>query len=221
MSGHDTQGTWTQALLSVHDLPRKEEIPAGQVAVNKNGFRLDPYLAPSSPETLSRLKAQVGRQRVCNSFHLNGACESGEACVYDHGPLDDECREALESLARTLPCGKRGACRNAACTCGHVCQNLDCRQRGGKAHCKLPAQSHGEAMAVARYVPASNGTPTHRQPSSCAASAAGSLFGEDDDMLVMSPTLSARDVADDALSSGRSKGGLLDGDSSDESASAT
>ncbi|KAH8905701.1 hypothetical protein BR93DRAFT_959417 [Coniochaeta sp. PMI_546] len=135
-------------------LPRKEDIPEGHIAVNKNNFRLDPYIAPSSPEAANELRARISRQRICNNFHLNnGACDGH--CGFDHSPLEPELKRALESLARSQPCPKRGACRKASCTYGHICQTPDCRHRGGKAFCKLPYSSHSEDLAVAAYVPVS------------------------------------------------------------------
>jgi hypothetical protein len=97
------------------------------------------------------LKARINRQRICNNFHLNGSCDG--QCGFDHSPLDPELKRALESLARSQPCPKRGACRKANCTYGHICQTPDCRHRGGKAFCKLPYASHSEDLAVAAYVP--------------------------------------------------------------------
>lgn len=177
---HDTHATGSPARLDVHELPKKGEIPEGQVAVNKNGFRLDPYIPPSGLETLSRLKAHTSRQRVCNNFHLNGFCESGDHCIYDHGPIEEAFKQALESLARSMPCSKRGTCRNATCTCGHVCQNLDCIHRGGKAYCRLSSQSHAEDWTVARFVPATCSQPQTRQLSSLRCSPAASTIDGDD-----------------------------------------
>jgi hypothetical protein len=132
-------------------LPKKEDVPEGHIAVNRNSFRLDPYIPPPSPEAAMELRARINRQRICNNFHLNGSCDG--QCGFDHSPLDPELKRALESLARSQPCPKRGACRKANCTYGHICQTPDCRHRGGKAFCKLPYASHSEDLAVAAYVP--------------------------------------------------------------------
>ncbi|KAG7294126.1 hypothetical protein NEMBOFW57_004190 [Staphylotrichum longicolle] len=149
-------------------LPQKDDIPPGCVAVNDNNYRLDPYLPPINPDVMSRLKARVDKRRVCNSFHLQGSCDAGDRCEYDHEPLEPEFLPALESLARSQPCPRRGACRLEGCTHGHICQNSECKHRGGKVYCKLPYLSHLEAPAVARYVPSvpkqgrkpSSGTPS-------------------------------------------------------------
>ncbi|AEO68290.1 d4bad0f5-b61c-42d7-94dc-d939106025be [Thermothielavioides terrestris] len=125
-------------------LPAKWEIPLGCVAVNKNNYRLDPRLAPVSADVIGRLKARVDKRRVCNSFHLQGSCDSGDRCEYDHEPLEPEFLPALESLARSQPCPRRGACRVEGCTHGHICQNPECKHRGGKAYCKIPYHAHLE-----------------------------------------------------------------------------
>ncbi|GAB1317864.1 CCCH zinc finger DNA binding protein [Madurella fahalii] len=134
-------------------LPRKKEIPPGTIAVNKANYRLDAYLPPVSAETIGRLKARVDKKRVCNSFHLNGYCDAGDRCEYDHEPLEEEFLPALESLARSQPCPRRGGCRLETCTHGHICQCKECKHRGGKVYCKLPYLAHLEDLDVADFVP--------------------------------------------------------------------
>lgn len=142
---------------SVFDsLPRKEDIPEGCVAINHNDYRLDPYIPPISAEIIRNLKARVDKWRVCNSFHLTGSCTAGDRCEYDHSPLEPEFLSALESLARTQPCPRRGPCRLTDCTHGHICQNPECKHRGGKAYCKIPYLAHVEELVVAGYVPGVN-----------------------------------------------------------------
>lgn len=134
-------------------LPKKDEMPGGHIAVNDNNYRLDPFLLPISPDVMSRLKARIDRQRVCNGHHLQGSCDLGDQCEYDHEPLDEESLPALESLARTQPCPRRGNCRVEGCNHGHICQTVGCKHRGGKVYCKLPYTAHTEDLATARYVP--------------------------------------------------------------------
>lgn len=144
-------------------LPRKEEIPEGTIPVNKNNYRLDAHLPPVNAETLSRLKARVDKRKVCNMFHLNGFCDAGDRCEYDHEPIEEEFLPALESLAHSQPCPRRGACRLDSCTHGHICQTKDCKHRGGKVYCKLPYLAHLEDLAVADYAPSV--TKQGRKPS--------------------------------------------------------
>ncbi|KAL2135303.1 hypothetical protein VTI74DRAFT_9071 [Chaetomium olivicolor] len=134
-------------------LPRKSDIPDGYVPVNNNKHRIDAYLPTPSAETMSRLKTRVAKRRVCNSFHLNGSCDAGDRCEYDHEPLDADLLTALEPLARTQPCTRRGECRLDTCTHGHICQNMECKHRGGKAYCRFPFMVHCEDLIVAEYVP--------------------------------------------------------------------
>ncbi|OIW23811.1 CCCH zinc finger DNA binding protein [Coniochaeta ligniaria NRRL 30616] len=149
-------------------LPRKEDVPEGHIAVNKNNFRLDPYITPPSPEAARELMARINKQRICNSFHLKGSCDG--QCGFDHSPLSPDLKRALEVLARSQPCPKRGACRKVNCNSGHVCQTPDCRHRGGRAFCKLPYTSHSEDLAVATYVPVEAGPRQTRQGSTVGGS---------------------------------------------------
>lgn len=134
-------------------LPRKRDIPEGFVAINDKNHRVDAYIPPTSADIISRLKARVDKRRVCNSLHLFRFCDAGDRCEYDHGHLDDEFLPALESLARSQPCPRRGACRVETCTHGHICQNPECKHRGGKVFCRLPYQAHKEPLTNVRFVP--------------------------------------------------------------------
>ncbi|KAH7366935.1 hypothetical protein B0T11DRAFT_49179 [Plectosphaerella cucumerina] len=163
---------------AIKNLPAKDSVPEGHVAVNKNGFRLDPYVPTSTNEAISRLNTRTRRVRVCNNFHLNGYCPAGDNCEYDHSAIEDELKAALETLARSTPCSRRGACRDAKCTKGHVCQQIDCKTRGGHGFCKIPFASHSEDMTLAQYVPAIR---TRMSPTINGASAEGSSIFEDDE----------------------------------------
>ena len=146
-----TNGTNTPALVA--NLPKKHEILPGCVAVNDNGHRLDAYLPPAGPDLITRLKARIDKRRVCNSFQLQGCCDAGDRCEYDHEPLEPELLTPLESLARSQPCPRKGACRLEGCAHGHICQNLECRYRNGKAYCKLPYLAHIESLTAVHYPP--------------------------------------------------------------------
>jgi hypothetical protein len=176
-TGSLSYGTTNETLQALTLLPKKEEIPEGHVAVNKNNFRLDPYVEPSSPETVSLLMARINVKRICNSYQLNGSCDG--RCGYDHSPLDPELKRALESLARSHPCPRKGSCRRDDCNFGHICQNPDCRHRGGKTFCKLPYASHNEDLVVADYVPVATRPPHRRQVSLFNNSTAGGSDNED------------------------------------------
>lgn len=145
--------TYLQQADVIKQLPKKEDIPDGHVAVNTNQQRLDAYIQQPTTEAESRLKSRSAIQRLCNSKHLTGSCPNPK-CEYDHGPLDEDLIPALEWLSRSLPCPRRSSCRNAECTSGHVCQKPDCKHRGGRAYCKLGWTMHFDNLAVDRFVPA-------------------------------------------------------------------
>ncbi|KAL2118895.1 hypothetical protein VTJ04DRAFT_5854 [Mycothermus thermophilus] len=134
-------------------LPRKHDIPPGQVPINDNNFRLDCYLGPVSAEVQNRLKSIIEKRKLCNSYHLQGSCDIGDKCPFGHTPIEPELLPALELLARSQPCPRRGACRLEGCTHGHICQNPECKYRGGKVYCRLPVGCHREKLVVAEYVP--------------------------------------------------------------------
>ena len=98
-----------------------------------------------------RFQWWVVARTVCNNFHLFGTCDADDRCEYDHSPLEEETLPALQSLAHSQPCPQRGGCRTETCFHGHICQNLECKNRGGKVFCKIPYLAHLEPMSVARY----------------------------------------------------------------------
>ncbi|KAI0454434.1 hypothetical protein F5B21DRAFT_475372 [Xylaria acuta] len=133
-------------------LPKKGEIPEGYVAVNRNSHRLDPYIPPPTSMASSRLRELSSVRKFCNSNQLTNSC-TDENCRYEHKPLPEELLPALEWLSRSLPCSSRGSCRDQNCVQGHMCQNMDCHQRGGKTKCKLSVYAHGD-LTLDHYAPA-------------------------------------------------------------------
>ncbi|KAI0871828.1 hypothetical protein GGS24DRAFT_469908 [Hypoxylon argillaceum] len=139
-----------------NQLPKKSDIPDGHVAVNRSNHRLDAYMVPPSSAASSRLRELSSTTKFCNSKQLTNSC-SNENCEYEHFPLPSDLLPALEWLSRSLPCSKRGNCRVQSCVLGHICQNMECQNRGGKIKCKLPMAAHMD-LILDHYVPDSNYT---------------------------------------------------------------
>ncbi|KAI1821054.1 hypothetical protein F4861DRAFT_25177 [Xylaria intraflava] len=135
----------------VYQLPRKSDIPDGRVAVNKNLHRLDAYIPPPTQAASARLRELSSIRKFCNNKQLTNNCLN-EACDYEHKPLTGELLPALEWLSRSLPCAKRGACRNSNCVLGHICQNTECQYHGGKVKCKLPETVHTVDFTADQYL---------------------------------------------------------------------
>lgn len=183
-----------------HLLPKKSDVPKGYIAVNKNNFRLDPYISQPSPDAVAELRARINKRRICNNFHLNGSCDPWE-CEFDHSPLTPELKSALEALARANPCTRRGSCRKASCTSGHICQVPDCKHRGGRAYCKLPYASHSEDLAFASYVPVEGKTWRHGESISGNGNGSytnGSSTKDDDARSAISPGVVEEEEVNDA-----------------------
>jgi hypothetical protein len=113
-------------------LPREEDIPPGKIPINADQQRLDPCLPKVTREESAAFGARSAKRKLCNSFHLGGICNDAFECPYDHSEATPAELACLKGLARSLPCGRRGACRNLDCIQGHICQREDCRHRGGK-----------------------------------------------------------------------------------------
>ncbi|KAF5027069.1 hypothetical protein F66182_838 [Fusarium sp. NRRL 66182] len=137
----DWRRTSTSSLApNVESLPKKEDIPDGYVAINAAGHRLDTYIAPDEAAA-KRLRAlTINREKnYCNNKQLYESCEN-EDCEYDHSPIPEDLKPALEYLSRSVPCSNHSACRKAKCVFGHVCQKMNCarhRATGGKETCRF------------------------------------------------------------------------------------
>jgi hypothetical protein len=108
-----------------------------------------------SANSIKRLRALYAEKRFCNNKQLSGTCENDD-CKYEHNPIAEELKPALECLARLVPCSKHGGRRKANCVYGHVCQKADCRHRGSKNYCRFPSGVCLEEYSVSDYVPAND-----------------------------------------------------------------
>ncbi|KAJ4187101.1 hypothetical protein NW759_016901 [Fusarium solani] len=140
---------------NIESLPKRQDIPEGFVAINHVDDRLDALLPTPSANSIKRLRALYAEKRFCNNKQLSGTCENDD-CKYQHNPIAEELKPALECLARSVPCSKRGGRRKANCVYGRVCQNADCRHRGGKDYCRFPIGVCLEEYSVSDYVPAND-----------------------------------------------------------------
>ncbi|KAH7028047.1 uncharacterized protein B0I36DRAFT_328511 [Microdochium trichocladiopsis] len=150
--GRLQKNDFSSASTELHYLPRKNDIPPGYVAINRDGCRLDPLLETPPPGAMAKLRARPEDQKLCNMKQLTGYCGNNN-CPYDHDPISDDLLMALETLSRSLPCPRRGTCRVANCVNGHVCQNPDCKHRGGKSFCRLPYLVHDEDLHFDSLMP--------------------------------------------------------------------
>ncbi|KAJ4209635.1 hypothetical protein NW759_013282 [Fusarium solani] len=140
---------------NIESLPKREDIPEGFVAINHVDDRLDALLPTPSADSIKRLKALSAEKRFCNNKQLFDACDNDD-CEYEHNPIAEELKPALECLARSVPCSRRGGCRKANCVYGHVCQKADCHHRGGKGYCRFPSKVCLGEYSVSNYVPAND-----------------------------------------------------------------
>ncbi|THY37761.1 hypothetical protein D6C99_09471 [Aureobasidium pullulans] len=92
------------------------------ILLNAFDERIDAVLPRTDQAAAARLSERVRNKKVCNNYHLNGKCEAGKYCDYDHGErLSPGEQLVLKHRARTRSCPDRGACRDFDCTNGHVC----------------------------------------------------------------------------------------------------
>ncbi|GKU15177.1 unnamed protein product [Fusarium langsethiae] len=146
--------------INIDSLPQKEDIPDGMVPINVLGDRLDAFLPSPDPDAVKRLKLLSQDRRFCNNAQLYGKCENS-TCEYEHTPIAADLIPALEHLARSVPCSRRGGCRRATCVHGHVCQKADCRHRvGGKGYCRFPSKVCTADYTVSTLVPGDDNSIT-------------------------------------------------------------
>lgn len=97
------------------------------VYLNAYDQRVDEKLAKVERGALERFHAKIAKQKMCNEYHLKGACTLGPSCPYGHGeklsPVD---RLALQHKARNIPCTFLSDCREVNCYYGHNCPYDEC-----------------------------------------------------------------------------------------------
>lgn len=122
------------------------------IPVNASGQRLDIYMHPPSNAQWSQFTTRVKARKICNAFHLRGACDN-ETCMFDHYPIDESTHEVLRYIVKGRPCNKRSACRRLKCEKGHVCQKPGCLIAGEKTKtCLIPQDMHGLSHQIDTWV---------------------------------------------------------------------
>lgn len=94
------------------------------ISVNKEGQRVD---RPLSAPTVDALQAFHDlRTKPCQHLAINGHCQFGSACEFDHTPLDEDMIHAMRWTLRHNPCIIGMGCRWQQCKRGHKCQKTGC-----------------------------------------------------------------------------------------------
>lgn len=135
-------------------LPEEGAVPPGNVPVNKDHQRLDPYLQPTTSQERAAFNTRIHIQKLCNNHLLKSHCILGDNCPYDHSRVSTSDLKCLRQVVRNNPCPKKGGCRTLDCLNGHICQKTDCKFRGGNSFCKIPAHMHAVDLQLAGYEPA-------------------------------------------------------------------
>lgn len=120
------------------------------VLLNAYDQRIDEKLAKVERGALERFHAKIAKQKMCNEYHLKGACTLGPTCPYGHGeklaPVD---RLALQHKARNIPCSFLSDCREATCYYGHNCPYDEC-SRGD--NCYFSMTHDMDRVSAAWYI---------------------------------------------------------------------
>ena len=95
---------------------------------NRHDERLDPDLPKADSGAIQRMFDRINKHKVCNAYHLNGNCDKGEYCDYDHGvKMTPGELLALKHHARRRCCPLRTECFDFNCVFGHSCPyGADC-----------------------------------------------------------------------------------------------
>lgn len=104
------------------DIAPKKQAQAKYILVNAYDERVDESLPRFDKAAMNRLYQRVSKHKVCNDYHINGHCETGEYCDYDHGErLSKGEQLALMHQARKRCCSNESECNIMACVSGHIC----------------------------------------------------------------------------------------------------
>ncbi|KAK3628121.1 hypothetical protein LTR56_014250 [Elasticomyces elasticus] len=131
-------------------------VPAGKVAVNDSGHRLDIQAPFVSQKDDADYKDRTARKNLCNTFYLSGRCIRTN-CGFDHSPVTEAVLNAHKRNMSRFPCRSGGACRRLGCANAHICQQAACICRGGTHYCKFTAKVHMQELAVVEFVDGTGG----------------------------------------------------------------
>ncbi|CAF9937483.1 MAG: hypothetical protein ALECFALPRED_007271 [Alectoria fallacina] len=129
--------------------------PNAMVPRNSRGQRVDPR-----PDALTWLIIAARKQKICYEYHLHGSCTWGpEPCPNRHmaSRLSVHQLNALQVLARELPCNDGNACQNWACCFGHRCP-FGARCNKGSI-CRFSREMHVTDLKVVRHEKSPNIPP--------------------------------------------------------------
>ena len=120
--------------------------PNTGISRNSRGQRVDPRI-----DTFAWLVADARKQKICYEYRLHGQCTWGPApCPNAHGrsELNIHQLNALQVLARELPCDKGNDCPNWKCCFGHRCPFGQRCKKGQSCH--FSRQMHIMDLRVVR-----------------------------------------------------------------------
>ena len=147
-------------------------------------------LAPGYPlASNSRIPQAVKYRKLCNNYHLRGACILGNSCRYAHGTIDQAQLKELKRIAKGVVCKYGLACSDELCYAGHKCPYNPCN--GSK--CAFPPEMHYDGPEDTRGQTLMH-TERQREGYSCACC---SHYPCDD--LKQFPAKNPREVADGAM----------------------
>lgn len=117
------------------DVPHRPKMirPKPAISRNAHGQRIDPPLRP-----IESVVMWLRPQKFCNEHYLRGECLDHRCRSRHDLRLDSEQLEALQYVARGLPCRNSNHCRDPDCYAGHLCPIPTCRQQ----HCRFYAEMH-------------------------------------------------------------------------------
>ncbi|KAK5733570.1 hypothetical protein LTR17_009558 [Elasticomyces elasticus] len=136
-------------------------VPAGKVAVNDSGHRLDIQAPFVSQKDDIDYKDRTARKSLFNTFYLSGRCIRTN-CGFDHSPVTEAVLNAHKRNMSRFPCRRGGACRRLGCANAHICQQAACVCRGGNRYCKFMTEVHMQELTVAKFVDGSGDDRTAR-----------------------------------------------------------
>ena len=135
-----TQAAATQASTKRID-------PPTIIPRNSRGQRVDPRV-----EALPWLVNEARSRRICYEYHLHGSCGwHPSPCPKAHltTSLNIHQLNALQFLARGIPCGQGNACLDWKCCFGHRCPFGERCNRGRVRDCRFPPDTHFPDTKVA------------------------------------------------------------------------
>ena len=136
---------------SIPNIRLNQNFQPSQESQNLQSYQYPPSQAVYDAEAIGEQPTPQStlamRRKLCNNYHLRGACLVGNSCRYVHGIISQAELRELRRIAKGLVCKFGLKCLDDFCYAGHKCPYNACL---GGPSCQFPDEMHYSGPEISR-----------------------------------------------------------------------